>query len=81
MGKKFLIFVTSLLLSTVLAFAQSGRTVTGKVTSSEDGSPLTGASVLVEGTKLGTYADLDGNFTLKGVPENAKTLVISLLGM
>ena len=38
--------------------------VTGHVTSDEDGLPVVGASVLVEGTTVGTVTDIDGNFTL-----------------
>ena len=54
--------------------------VTGHVTSDEDGLPVVGASVLVEGTTVGTVTDIDGNFTLTNVPSSAKTLVISFIG-
>ena len=52
------------------------RTVTGTVTSAEDGEPIIGASVIVPGTKNGTVTDIDGNFSLK-VPEGTKTLRFS----
>ncbi len=52
--------------------------VHGHVTDSV-GNPLPGASVKVKGTNNGTQTDEDGNFSLKGVPNNA-TLVISYLG-
>ena len=55
--------------------------VAGTVTSSEDGLPIVGASVLVKGTTVGTVTDIDGNFSILNVPENAKTLVISFIGM
>lgn len=55
--------------------------VTGTVTSSEDGLPVVGAFVLVKGTTVGTVTDIDGNFNIPNVPENAKTLIVSFIGM
>ena len=80
MGKKFLITMLSLLVSVGLAFAQT-RTVTGTVTSAEDGLPAIGASVMVKGTTIGAVTDVDGKFVLTGVPANATTLEISSIGM
>lgn len=57
------------------------RTVTGYVYSASDDHPVIGATVQVEGTTIGTATDLDGNFTLKNIPNNAKTLVVSYVGM
>ncbi len=45
-----------------------------------DGIPLTGASVMIKGTKTGTVTDLDGKFTLGGVYKNT-VLQIMFLGM
>lgn len=56
------------------------RTVTGTVTSAEDGEPIIGASVVVVGTNLGTVTDIDGKFSLS-VPQSAKTLRFSYVGM
>jgi TonB-linked SusC/RagA family outer membrane protein len=60
----------------VTAYAQ--RTVSGKVSSGEDNSPLPGVSVVVKGTSTGTTTDVDGNYRIN-VPENA-TLVFSYVG-
>jgi TonB-linked SusC/RagA family outer membrane protein len=55
--------------------------VSGVVVSAEDNEPVIGASVMVKGNaSIGTATDFDGKFTLS-VPESAKTLVISYLGM
>ncbi len=62
-----------------LAQAQT-RTISGKVTSSEDGSGLPGVTVLVKGTQMGTITDLDGNYTLNVAPEH-ETLVFRFVGM
>lgn len=55
-------------------------TVKGNVTSEDDGEPIIGASILVQGTNKGTITDLDGDFTLPNVEQNA-VLVISYVGM
>lgn len=74
--KLFLIF-NMLLICVVGAFAQS-RTITGKVTSGDDGSPIHGASVVIKGTNLGVITDGDGSFSINANPE--QTLVISFIG-
>ncbi len=60
-------------------FAQT-REISGTVTSSEDGSTIPGASVILKGTTIGTVTDMDGKFTLKVAP-GAKALVITFVGM
>jgi TonB-dependent SusC/RagA subfamily outer membrane receptor len=54
--------------------------VTGTVTNAEDGTPLPGVSVAVEGTTLGTITDVDGKFQIS-VPEDASALSFSFVGM
>jgi len=56
------------------------KVITGMVTSAEDGSPLPGVSIVVEGTTLGTVSDADGKYQLE-IPEGAKVLVFSFIGM
>ena len=80
MKRKLAMMLTCLLVSVSFAFAQT-RTITGTVFSEEDGAPIVGASVLVEGTSTGTITDIDGNFTLSRVPATAKRLKISYIGM
>lgn len=75
---KRLTMLMGVVLSTGMALAQT--TVTGKVVSQEDGEPVIGASIKIEGTKTGTVTDVDGNFSLVAPSGNAK-LVISYLGM
>ncbi|WP_421829220.1 SusC/RagA family TonB-linked outer membrane protein [Larkinella sp.] len=60
------------------ALAQD-RTVTGKITSSDDGSPLPGVSVQIKGTTRGANSNSDGTYRLANVPENAR-LVFSFIG-
>lgn len=57
----------------------SQNTVSGTVLD-ENGDPLPGATVMIEGTSDGTSTDMDGNFTLLCNKPNA-TLVFSYVGM
>ena len=70
---KLIISIFTLLLVAVSGFAQ---TVTGTVT--DNYGPVIGAAVMVQGTKIGTTTDMDGNFTLT-VPADA-TLSIAYMG-
>jgi TonB-linked SusC/RagA family outer membrane protein len=58
--------------------AQS-RTITGKLTD-ESGNPLPNASITVKGTSFGTTSKGDGTYSLT-IPDNARTLVVSSVGM
>ncbi len=60
--------------------ATYAQTVTGVVTSMEDGSPLPGVSVLIKGTSTGTSTDLDGRYSLDlDDPQNG-VLIFSFVG-
>lgn len=74
---KLIISIFTLLLVAVSGFAQ---TVTGTVT--DNYGPVIGAAVMVQGTKIGTTTDMDGNFTLTNVPDvNKAVLTIRYVGM
>ncbi|MEZ4828521.1 MAG: TonB-dependent receptor [Bacteroidia bacterium] len=76
-----LIHVIQLVFALVVipSFALGQKSLTGKVTDSETGEPLAGASVLVVGTTSGAFTDQEGSFRLT-VPEGAQTIRISYLG-
>ena len=84
LNKKY-IFLRRLILSGILltitsmAFSQT-KTISGLVTSSEDGQPLIGVTVLDKGSINGTLTNIDGNYIIKNVNDNA-TLVFSMIGM
>ncbi|HMM11784.1 MAG TPA: SusC/RagA family TonB-linked outer membrane protein [Bacteroidales bacterium] len=61
------------------AFAQT-RTVSGKVTSSQDGMGIPGVTVVVKGTTIGAITDLDGKYQINVRPEH-RTLVFSYISM
>ena len=64
-------------LSVIFAQAQD-RTVTGKVTSAEDGSGMPGVSITIKGTTRGANTDSEGNYKI-AVTDKAR-LVFSFVG-
>lgn len=62
-----------------LVFIASGqqRQITGSVLA-DDGQPLPGANVLVEGSKIGTATDMDGQFKIS--VDEGTNLIVSYIG-
>ena len=77
MNKK-LVLLSACLLSAGSIYAQ--QHVTGRVVD-EHGSPVSGAVVRVQGTKLMTQTDDNGNFTFSSLPATAKYINITNVGM
>jgi TonB-linked outer membrane protein, SusC/RagA family len=73
------------LISTVIfliictASVSAANTVKGKVTDEKTNTTLIGVSVVLEGTKVGTVTDFNGNFSIE-VPSSNSTLVFSYIG-
>ncbi len=78
--RKLLSLIVLSVMGFTMLMAQVTR-VTGTVISGEDGEPILGASVAVKGTQMGVITDIDGNFEIKDLPADAKTLVVSFVGM
>jgi len=80
MKKLFLLIVLFVFVSGYTILAQT-KVITGTVTSSVQGEgAIPGVSIVVPGTTIGVYSDISGKFTLS-VPQNAKTLVFTFVGM
>jgi len=73
---RILLVSFSLLLLSAAAYAQN--VITGKVTDSKDGSPLSGVTVTVKGTRAATQTGSDGAYRISA-PDGA-TLVFSSVG-
>lgn len=63
---------------TMNAAAQNLITVSGTIFDPKEGEPVIAASVMVKGTKTGSFSDIDGKYTIKA-PANG-TLVFSGVG-
>jgi TonB-linked SusC/RagA family outer membrane protein len=79
MMKKALLFLLIPLWISFESVAQD-KTITGKVTSTDDGSALPGVNVVVKGTTSGTVTDTDGNYSVV-VPAPGKVLVFTFIGL
>ncbi|MEY4539473.1 MAG: hypothetical protein RLZZ306_1230 [Bacteroidota bacterium] len=77
MNKKLLMSFVLLLLLVFRVSAQD-RMISGKVTSSEDGSSLPGVSVSVKGTSKGTTTNADGSYKIS--VSGSPTLVFTFVG-
>lgn len=64
-------------LFSLASFAQG--TVKGKVVDGESGESLVGASVVLDGTTLGTVTDIDGSFTFE-LETGEQTILVSYIG-
>ena len=76
MEKRLTAFLTALLLSVSMAFAQNR--ISGTVVSQDDGEPIIHATVRVDGSKAGVVTNIDGKFTID-VPAGKK-LEFSYIG-
>lgn len=77
MKRRFLLFLTVMLINVMAAFGQTK--ISGTVIFQDDGEPVIGATVLVDGSKSGTVTNIDGQFTLE-VPAGKK-IQVSYVGM
>lgn len=69
-----------MLLSLTMATWAQERILSGKVSSTEDGTLLPGVNVVVKGTTIGTVTDTDGNYKLT-IPSAGGSLVFSFIGL
>jgi len=68
------IFVLLIILSPFLVFAQSGL-LRGKIIDAEMGEQLVGATMVIEGSGIGSSSDLDGNYTINNLEPGIYTFV------
>ena len=76
---RFLLF-TIMALSWCVVSAQT-RTISGVVLMEGNNDPIIGATIMVKGTSVGTITDIDGNFRVTNIPDGAKAIEVSYIGM
>ncbi|WP_339813988.1 carboxypeptidase-like regulatory domain-containing protein [uncultured Imperialibacter sp.] len=77
---KSLIWICCSIWSLAFSNVSLGQQISGIVLSGEEQAPLPGANVLLVKTTIGTSTDVEGKFTLKGVPAGRFTLMVSYVG-
>lgn len=77
---KIRLITLGMILFCITALQAQQRSISGLVTSAEDGSALPGISVVLKGTTKGTVTDLAGRYTIQ-VPVSGGVLVFSFVGL
>ena len=80
MGKRIVLFLMCLLVVIGHLSAQVTK-MSGIVLSKDDGLPVVGASVLIQGTTHGTITDVDGKFVLDNIKPTDKKVMVLFIGM
>lgn len=78
--KKLQLLLYFLVIASFQLLHAQGVQISGKVTGSEDGQPVVGATVTVKGTTIGTTTDYQGKYVIN-VPAGTTTLVFSFVGL
>jgi TonB-linked SusC/RagA family outer membrane protein len=65
-------------LSISITYAQK-TTITGQIVDRDSGEPLPGATIVIEGTTIGTFSDIQGKFSLQSSSKDDK-LIITFIG-
>ncbi len=73
-----ILIALSILMCSVFLNAQT--VISGQLTDKENGELLMGATVLLQGTQMGSVADFDGNFQISSIPNGNYTLEVKYLG-
>ena len=79
MKRILLVCLTAVLIHASNVLWAQDLTVSGKITSSEDGSALPGVNVVVKGTTTGTVSDANGSYSITAPATG--TLVFTFIGL
>ena len=74
------VFLLTVMLSPLPAWAADPGSVKGKITDKTDGEGVIGASAMLENTTLGSASDIEGNYSIANIPEGSYRLKINAIG-
>lgn len=80
MMKMFFKNLVLTMLMCLFVFGAMAQTIKGKIVDSRTGEPLTGATVMIEGSSKGGAADAEGNFTLSVNKKGNVNLLFRFVG-
>ncbi|HPN33078.1 MAG TPA: TonB-dependent receptor [bacterium] len=78
-SNRFLFIGIFLFLSAAAHAGTTGK-ISGRITSKENGEPIPGTNILLEGTSLGALAALDGYYHIINIPPGKYVLIIRAMG-
>lgn len=79
MKRLTMLVVAILMLGITIVFAQNGS-IKGTVVDGVSKTPLGGATIAIQGTKLGATSSPKGQFSISGVPAGTYTVITSFIG-
>jgi len=77
---KRLIALMIICIAVIQELDSMGNRIKGKVTDSETGEELTGATVIIKELNKGSFAGLDGSYLIKDIPKGTYILQCSFIG-
>ncbi len=80
MKKNYYYFTTVFILFFVHGLFAQSKIISGTVTEKASGIPLSGVSVIIDGTTTGGVTDFDGKYAIKTENSNTKSLTFKFLG-
>jgi TonB-linked SusC/RagA family outer membrane protein len=78
--KRFLLLSVVIVFFLATSLIAQERTISGRVTAEETGTPVPGVNVILKGTTIGTVSDIDGNYKVN-VPAGGGILIFSFIGL
>jgi len=63
-----------------LSFGGNTGKISGIITDAQNGTPLAGANVIIEGSTMGSAADVSGNYVILNVTPGKYNLKVSMIG-
>lgn len=80
-NSNYILLLICMLFSGFVFGQKSSYTISGKVTDAQDGSPIIGASVIIQNTKNGAQTDFNGDYSIDAQLENTEySVLVSYLG-
>jgi len=61
-------------------FQRNGSTIQGTITDDDNGEPLAGANIIIEGTNSGTVSDRNGEFSIFHQAGESTNLMVTYVG-
>lgn len=77
---RYLLAWLGLFFLSVYSFGQNQGTLSGRIVDAKTEEPLIGASVFLQGTDLGAATDVDGRYTITGIPPQTYNVEASYVG-
>ncbi len=77
---KYILIGVGLSVLSIASFSFAQGTIDGAVVDRETQLPLPGANVFLQGTVIGSVTDSDGYFSIRNVPDERITLVVTMIG-